>query len=118
MNSITKETIDGKKKSKYYYCLMKTQHVDGRAAFRGAAKSDFRLVIGLGKEHVGALAGRSDRRVWRCFVIAKGTFRVVSLYVSAFAYPCISHSNNGFILALQGMHCSIIAVCSLLTLTV
>ena len=75
MNSITKGTIDGKKRSEYYYCLMKTQHVDGRAAFRGAAKSDFRPVIGLGKEHVGALAaGRSDRRVWRCFVIAKDAF--------------------------------------------
>jgi len=35
---------------------METQHVDGRAAFRGAAKSDFRPVIGLGKEHVRALA--------------------------------------------------------------
>lgn len=44
--------------------------------------------------------------------------RVLSLCVSTLAYPCISHSNNGFILALQGMHCSIIAVCSLLTLTV
>jgi len=72
----TKKASDAdKKKSKYYYCLMETQHVDGRAAFRGAAKSDFRPVIGLGKEHVGALAaGRSDRRVWRCFVIAKDAF--------------------------------------------